>query len=330
VSVHRRLSVLRESWPLRQSFRIARGTKSAAEVVVAEIAQGDAVGRGEAVPYARYGERVELVLEAIRGLSQDIASGMSRTELSDALGPGAARNALDCALWDLESQLADKPVWSLAALAEPVALVSAYTNSLEGDPEVEARAHAALPLLKLKLDGQDDAARVTAVRRGAPRAQLIVDANEAWSAESWLERATELASLGVALIEQPLAADDDSALAEHPHPVPIAADESCHDAATLPSLVGRYDVANIKLDKTGGLSEALVVRARAIELGLKVMVGCMCSTSLSLAPAMLLGPGAAFVDLDAGLLLARDRAGGVIYRGSEMQASPRLWGLAIR
>jgi L-alanine-DL-glutamate epimerase-like enolase superfamily enzyme len=277
------------------------------------------------VPYARYGETVESVIEQI----ESVDPGGSREALQRALPPGAARNALDCALWDIEAKRAGRPVWARAGLAAPGPELTAYTLSLEAPEAMRAQAalHAHRPLLKIKLGGEGDLARLEAVRAGAPAARIIVDANEGWTAEVYAALAPELLRLGVGMVEQPLPAGEDAALAEMARPLPVCADESCHDRASLPALAGRYDLVNIKLDKAGGLTEALALRDAARVAGLGVMVGCMVGTSLAMAPAVLVAQGAAVTDLDGPLLLARDRAPGLRYdeRGVH-PAAPELWG----
>jgi L-Ala-D/L-Glu epimerase len=324
-----RLAVRRDSWPLAKPFTISRGSRTVAEVVVAELSAGALRGRGEGVPYGRYGERVDGVVAALEGMSDAIAGGLGRAALQAAMAPGAARNALDVAFWDLEAKRTGTSVWALAGIDEPKPVVTAYTLSVD-TPErmaAAAREEAHRPLLKLKLTGAGDLDRVRAVRAGAPDARLIVDANEAWTLDHLRDYGPILAELGVALIEQPLPAGQDEALATLPHPVPLCADESCHTSADLPDLVGRYDYVNIKLDKTGGLTEALILLSAARAGGFKIMVGCMVGSSLAMAPAMLLAQGAEFVDLDAPLLLARDRQPGLRYEGSVVYPpKPNLWG----
>ena len=329
-----RLAVRHETWPLGRSFTISRGTRTTAEVVVAELAVTEAdgrevTGRGECVPYAHYGESLEGVIAAIEALGAPIADGLDRLGLQRVLPPGAARNALDCAFWDLAAKRAGCRVWDSIGLSPPAPVTTAYTLSMDA-PEAMGRAaaeHAARPLLKLKLSGPDDLARVEAVRENAPQARLIVDANEGWSLDEFVELAPKLAVLGVDLIEQPLPAGKDAALAGVRRPVPVCADESCHDTASLAGLSGRYDVDNIKLDKTGGLTEALKLKDAALAQGYQIMVGCMVATSLAMAPAILVAQGARFVDLDGPLLLARDRPEGLTYEGSLVQPpEPGLWG----
>ena len=325
----RTLAVARERWPLRAAFTISRGSRTVSEVVVARVRDGEHEGRGECLPYARYGETAQGVTAAIEDLAPALREGRGRAELQDLLPPGAARNALDCALWDLECKASGLRAWEIAGMAAPRPLVTAYTLSLDTPEAMRAAAagNAARPLLKLKLGGAGDLERVAAVREGAPGARIIVDANEGWSAADYATLAPELAGLGVAMIEQPLPAGDDEALARLERPVPICADEACHDRRTLDALAGRYDVINIKLDKTGGLTEALALRDAARERGFEIMVGCMIATSLSMAPALLVADGAAFVDLDGPLLLAEDRAHGLRYDGAFVHPPERtLWG----
>ncbi len=323
------LTVRRERWSIAGAFTIARGAKTEAEVVVAEVSDGAHAGRGECVPYARYGETVGGVADAIEAMRGALAGGLTRQALQDAMPAGAARNALDCALWDFEAKIAGKPVYALAELPEPQALVTAYTISL-GTPGVMAQAAAqaaARKLLKVKLGGEGDAERIAAVRAAAPDAELIVDANEAWRADNLEANLAACARAGVTLIEQPLPAGDDAALASIDRLVPICADESVHDRASLDSLVGRYDAVNIKLDKTGGLTEGLAMAAEAERLGFGLMVGCMVATSLSIAPAILLAQHARVVDLDGALLLAGDRENGLRYQASLVYpATSALWG----
>ncbi|HVH78286.1 MAG TPA: N-acetyl-D-Glu racemase DgcA [Stellaceae bacterium] len=324
-----RLSVTRRAWKLARPFAISRGSKTTADVVVAEIFDGDFRGRGECVPYPRYGESVDSVAAALEAMKGPVFSGLDRENLQRAMPPGAARNALDAAFWDIEAKREDRPVAALAGLGAVKPVTTAYTISLD-TPEHMGDAAAAQrhrPLLKLKLSGDGDLERVRAVREKAPAARLIVDANEGWTAGHFAELAPRLAELGVELIEQPLPADDDDALAELPRPIPVCADESCHVAADLDRLVGKYDAVNVKLDKTGGLTEALLLTKLARERGFMVMVGCMIGTSLAMAPAILLAQQASIVDLDAPLLLAQDRSQGLRYEGSLVYPpDPKLWG----
>ncbi|MEM7170914.1 MAG: N-acetyl-D-Glu racemase DgcA [Pseudomonadota bacterium] len=323
------LEVRRESWPLAQVFTISRGSKTDAQVAVAELAQGGQVGRGECVPYARYGESLDSVVAQIETLRADLAAGMTRQDLQSALPAGAARNALDCAFWDLEAKTAGQRVWDLAGLPAPGPVTSAYTLSLDSAEKMRASAaeNAHRPLLKLKLSGPDDLARVEAVRAGAPDARLIVDANEGWDLRDYETLAGPLKGLGVEMIEQPLPAGQDQDLATLDRSVPLCADESCHDRGSLTALKGRYDIVNIKLDKTGGLTEALKLKAAAEAAGFGIMVGCMVATSLAMAPALLVAQGAAIVDLDGPLLMAKDRANGLTFEGSLVHPpKAELWG----
>ncbi len=324
-----RLAVRRERFAIRGVFTISRGSRRESEVVVAELSEGGLTGRGECVPYARYGESVESVMAEIAAQGAALAAGLGRSGLQEALAPGAARNALDCALWDLEAKTTGVRVWRLAGLAEPRPVVTAYTLSLADAAAMgeAARASRQRPLLKLKLGGEGDVARVEAVRAAAPGARLIVDANEAWTPSMLPDYLPAMARLGVALVEQPLPAGRDEALAYVPHAVPVAADKSSHTSGDVAALVGRYDVVNVKLDKTGGLSEALRLVAAAEALGLGIMVGCMVGTSLAMAPAMLIAGRAAFVDLDGPLLLAEDRPHGLAYDDGRVHPpEPELWG----
>jgi L-Ala-D/L-Glu epimerase len=323
------LSVSRRIWPLAQSFAISRGSKTTAEVVVAEIYDGQYRGRGECVPYPRYGESVDSVVETLEKMKRAVFSGLDRAELQTAMPAGAARNALDAAFWDLDAKRNDCRVADLAGVGDLHPVVTAYTLSLDTPEKMGAAAatHRMRPLLKLKVTGDGDLERVRAVRDNAPAARLIVDANEGWTAQHFAELAPALAALGVELIEQPLPAGADDALSELPHPIPVCADEACHTREDLDALVGKYDAINIKLDKSGGLTEALLLADAARQRNLRVMVGCMIGTSLSMAPAMLVAQRASIVDLDAPLLLASDRAHGMRYEGSMLYPpEPVLWG----
>ncbi|MEM8743559.1 MAG: N-acetyl-D-Glu racemase DgcA [Pseudomonadota bacterium] len=323
------LEVTVETWPVRGAFTISRGSRTEATVIVARLVDGSAEGRGECVPYARYGESVESVKAQIEDLADRIMAGLDRTELQDVLPPGAARNALDCAFWDLEAKQTGKRTWELASCPDPIALISAYTLSLDTPEAMQmaAQDNASRPLLKLKLAGPDDLDRVRAVREGAPHSDLIVDANEGWTVETYTALAPELASLGVKMVEQPLPAADDSALEGIERTVPVCADESCHDRASLEGLKGRYDLVNIKLDKAGGLTEALALKYDAERAGFGVMVGCMLGTSLSMAPAHLVAQGVQVVDLDGPLLLAKDREPSIHFEGSFIEPpEAELWG----
>ncbi len=323
------IRVFSESWPIRGSFTISRGSKTAAEVVVVELTEQGVTGRGECVPYARYGESVPDVIAQIESLMPALRDGLDRQGLQAALPAGAARNAVDCAFWDLESKQHRQRIWQRINQPAPQALLTAYTLSLDTPENMQqaAEENAARPLLKLKLAGAGDLARVAAVRTGSPAARIIVDANEGWSEQIYRELIPELQKLGVEMIEQPLPAGEDAILASLPRPIPICADESCHDSSTLSELIGRYDMINIKLDKTGGLTEALELRKQAEAAGMKLMVGCMLATSLAMAPAFVVAQGAQIVDLDGPLLLQKDRAAGFDYSDNQMHApDAALWG----
>jgi len=324
-----RLDVRVERWPIRGQFTIARGSKREAVVVVAEIAASLHAGRGECVPYGRYGESVEGVVEAIEACGPAIAQGLDRAGLAALLPPGAARNALDCALWDLEAKRSGRSAAALAGLPPLHKVPTAFTISL-GDPAtMAASAHEAraYPLLKLKLGGAGDLERLAAVRAAVPKTRLIADANEAWQPHETESLLAAAAEVGVELVEQPLPVGEDALLEQIARAVPICADESVHDRASLPALARRYDAVNIKLDKTGGLTEALLVAELARALGLKIMVGSMVATSLSMAPALLLAQDADWVDLDGPLLLEADRTPGLTYEaGMVLPPPPDLWG----
>jgi L-Ala-D/L-Glu epimerase len=318
-----------ERWPIAGSFTISRGAKTEAVTVVAEVSRGDRTGRGECVPYPRYGETPEETLAALKSMQEPVARGLNRQALQAAMQAGAARNALDCALLDLEAKIAGQRVWNLLGRPAPRACTTAYTISL-GTPEAMAAATAKAaqrPLLKIKLGGDGDGARIAAVRTAAPESELIVDANEAWTSDNLAQRLAECAEAGVTLVEQPLPAGQDEALARIRRPLSVCADESVHDRSSLAGLRERYDAVNIKLDKTGGLTEALAMADAAQALGFEIMIGCMVATSLAMAPAMLLAEQARFVDLDGPLLLARDREGGLRYDGSLVYPpDAALWG----
>ena len=331
------LKLTAERWPIAGSFAISRGAKTEAAVVVAELSDGSgpgaARGRGECVPYARYGESIESVMAAIEAMRAQLAAGLDRAGLQTAMKAGAARNALDCAFWDLEAKRAGKPVHELAGLSAPHPLTTAFTISL-ADPSAMAIATtkaAGRALLKIKLGGDDanggDPARIAAVRAAAPTATLIVDANEGWRDDNLARNLEACAKASVVLIEQPLPEGHDQALSRSTRPIPVCADESVHDRASLAALAGKYDAVNIKLDKTGGLTEALAMAEAATNNGFAILAGCMVATSLSMAPAMLLAQTARFVDLDGPLLLAKDRERGLRYAGSLIYPpAPALWG----
>ena len=326
----RRLIVREEIWDIGGGFSISRSRKWAAEILMVEIHEGGVRGRGEGVPNRRYGERLDTSAKQILGVRDLVESGsLNRAGLQTLLPACAARNALDCALWDLEAKLKGVPVWKLAGLPEPKPLVTAFTITLDKPAAmaVVARENRHRPLLKLKLGGPDDLDRVRQVRAAAPDAEIIVDANEAWTPVTYSEYATELGRMGVKLLEQPLPAGQDGALESLGRSVPLCADESLHDFSDLGPVSRLYDYINIKLDKTGGLTEAIKLANAARERGVSIMIGCMVGTSLGMAPAFLLGAYARLVDLDGPLLLAEDREGGIKYDGGMMHPpSPELWG----
>lgn len=319
------LTITEDRFALAEVFTIARGSRTHADVLTVEVTRDGVIGRGECVPYARYSESMASVRAQIEGL----AEGIDRAALQTALPAGAARNAMDCALWDWEAKRAGKRVWQLAELSAPGPMITAFTLSLETPEKMEqaARKHAHRPLLKIKLGTPDDMPRLEAVRRGAPQTKIIIDANEGWSADVYSDLAPHLLRLGVAMVEQPLPAGADDMLAEIARPLPVCADESCHDRTSLPRLRGKYDMVNIKLDKTGGLTEALALRDLARAEDYKVMVGCMVGSSLAMAPAVLVAQGADVVDLDGPLLLAEDRATPLEYDQNGVHPSlSALWG----
>ncbi len=323
------LALAVERWPIAGSFAISRGSKTEALTVVAELSDGVARGRGECVPYARYGESVDSVRAQIEAMRPQLGAGIDRRGLQTAMPPGAARNALDCAFWDLEAKRTKRPVHELAEIPAPLALTTAYTISLAA-PEAmaeTAKGAAGRSLLKIKLGAEGDSARIAAVRAAAPQAALIVDANEGWNESNVAANVAACAEAGVVLIEQPLPEGQDQALAHMRRPIPVCADESVHDRSSLSALSGRYDAVNIKLDKAGGLTEALAMVAEARRQGFTIMVGCMVATSLSMAPAILIAQQARFIDLDGPLLLSRDRPNGLRYADSMVfPPSPVLWG----
>jgi L-alanine-DL-glutamate epimerase-like enolase superfamily enzyme len=325
----RHLEATIEVFPIAGSFTISRGSKTQADVILCTVSSGGSRGRGECVPYKRYGESLDGVLSDIIAMKERIEAGLTRQDLQTKMKPGAARNAIDCALWDLEAKQAQRSVADLIGATGLDPLVTAFTLSL-ADAEAmaeDARKNADRPLLKIKLGTPDDESRMRAVRAGAPHSRIIVDANEGWTPANLVHHLAVARELEIALIEQPLPAGDDAVLGHIDRLVPICADESVHSTGDLAALRNRYDAVNIKLDKTGGLTEALRMKAEADALGFQVMVGCMVGTSLAMAPAVLLAQGAAFADLDGPLLLARDRENGLTYEGSLVYPpAPGLWG----
>lgn len=325
----RRISVTTESWPIAGHFTIARGAKAVAQVVVVDIVENGKTGRGECVPYPHYGETVNGVIAAITDQTPSIEKGIDRHTLMQAMPAGAARNAIDSALIDLEAKSTGRTACNILDVPAPGPVLTAYTISL-GTPDKMAAATARAagrPILKIKLGGDGDAGRIAAVRNAAPRSRLIVDANESWSPENFETLMNACAQAGVELIEQPLPAGRDDALSALPRPVPVCADESVHGLASLDAIAGKYDAVNIKLDKTGGLTEAVQMVRQARQQGFTIMAGCMVATSLSMAPAMYIAGLADYVDLDGPLLLARDRDPGLKFDGSIIQPpSPDLWG----
>lgn len=324
-----KVTVREDVFPIAGAFTISRGTRTESRVVTVELEQGGVRGWAECYPYAHYGETVASVMAQIDAMAPALSDGMDRIALQDAMPPGAARNGLDCAFWDFEAKAAGKRVWELAGLPAPGPEITAYTLSLAEPDTMRAKAaeNAHRPVLKIKLGGSGDIDRLRAVREGAPDAKIVVDANEGWDAATYAEIAPVVLELGVAMVEQPLPASDDAALSGMDRPLPVCADEACHDRASLPSLAGKYDMINIKLDKTGGLTEALALKADAEAQGYRIMVGCMIGSSLGMAPATLVAQGAAVVDLDGPLLLAADRDAPLTYDARGVHPpEPDLWG----
>lgn len=311
-------------------FRISRGSRTEARVILVSVSDDIHTGRGEAVPAKRYNATSTSTIAQLKDTFSKLGARADRPAVNDLLPPGAARNALDCALWDLEAKRSGKRVWELANISVATEVSTAFTISLD-TPQAMAenvKSHATAPILKLKLSGDDqDLPRVEAVRREAPSARLLIDANESWSASHYKKIVPVLSQLGVALIEQPFPADEDSILETLQHPIPVCADESCHTTADLERLKKRYEAINVKLDKTGGLTEALRLTESARAAGFQILFGCMVCTSLGIAPSRLLAQATDFVDLDGPLLLARDRAGGLRYENGKVGLpSPELWG----
>jgi L-alanine-DL-glutamate epimerase-like enolase superfamily enzyme len=324
-----RLTVIRRAWPLARPLMTADGIKTTVDVVVAEISDGDSRGRGEGVPLRRYGESIDSVVAELEAMKGAVFSGLDRDTLQHAMPPGAARNALDCAFWDIDAKRTYRSVAELAGLGVVSPVVTAFTVAFDTPDKMaeQAVANRTRPLLRLELGGDGDVERVRAVREAAPAARIIVDANESWNEPQLREYMPMLIDLRVALIEQPLPADADDALARLEHPIPLCADESCRTLADLDRLDGKYQVINIKLDKVGGLTEALALAEEAKRRGLRIMVGGVISTSLGIAPTLLVAQQAEIVDLDGPLRLALDRGAGLRYDGSTIRpADPKLWG----
>lgn len=324
-----KLDVKEDRFQLAEAFTISRGSRTEAQVLTVTITDGTHRGHGECVPYARYDETLSSVTEQIHAVVPHLTSDTTPEELLELMPAGAARNAVDCALWDFIAKRSGQSVWQLLALSAPEPVTTVYTLSLAQPEEMKRKAtqHLQRPVLKLKLGGEGDIERLRAVRAGAPDTTIVVDANEGWSDEAYRTLAPVLLDLGVTMVEQPMPSAADDVLHNMDRPLPVCADESCHDSTTLSQLVGKYDMVNIKLDKTGGLTEALRVKQQAVELGFGVMVGCMIGSSLAMAPAHLVAQGVDLVDLDAPLLLAEDRASPLQINGSVIQPPvPSLWG----
>ncbi|MBL94714.1 MAG: L-Ala-D/L-Glu epimerase [Alphaproteobacteria bacterium MarineAlpha3_Bin5] len=325
----RSLKIVKESWPFLRPFTISRGTKTTADVILVELEQDGMKGRAECVPYPRYNENIKSVAKQIADLTEVIEAGLSRAELQAIISPGAARNALDCALWDLEAKLKKRPVWELAGLPPPKKVLTAVTIGIDTPDAMGRRANelSGSPLIKVKLDSERVLERLTAVRSNAPNARLIIDPNEGWAPDLLDTYLKDSETLGVEMVEQPLFSGNDERLLAVNTRMTICADESCHYRADLKSLIGKYSMINIKLDKTGGLTEALAMKKEAEAMGLTIMVGCMTSTSLAMAPAMLIAQGASIVDLDGPLFLKNDRNPGLRFDEYEIfPAGREIWG----
>lgn len=327
--ISRRLSVRPETWPLKEPFHISRGVRTETRVIMAELDHCGVRGRGEAVPYARYGESMDSVISRIEEITAAVEDGISPEELQEILPAGAARNAVDCALWDMMARWKGIPVWQLLHLPRPEAGETAVTISIGRAEDMAQKALACkdFPLLKVKLDTEDIRGRITAIRAAAPNPRIIIDPNESWTMDHLRDLDDFLAEVAISLLEQPLAAGQDEGLRHFTGRVPICADESCHTRDDLAALSGKYQLINIKLDKSGGLTEAVRLKKQAMEMGFGIMVGCMVATSLAMAPAMLLASGADFVDLDGPFLIKQDRQHGLkIIQGRMNPPSPDLWG----
>ena len=320
-----KIDVSQDSFPLKSAFRISRGSKTTADVVTVKLTRNGVQGWGECVPYPRYGETVESVTEQL----QSVPPHITRADLIETLPAGAARNALDCAIWDVKAKETNRRVWQLANLPKPKPVQTAFTLSL-GTVENMTRAatqNAHRPILKLKVGTPDDLDRLVAVRNAAPDAKLVIDANEGWTIDDYQLLIDHLVDMNIALIEQPFPAGQDACLSNLDRPIPICADESVHTSEDLPALVGKYDCLNIKLDKSGGLTAAIDLKAKAQAMGFDIMVGCMVGTSLAMAPALLLASDATLVDLDGPLLLTKDRDTQISYDARGMHPAPaELWG----
>lgn len=331
--ISRRLSARLEIWPLKEPFHISRGVRTETRVVRAELNHCGVSGYGEAVPYARYGETTDSVITRIEDVAAAVEEGISPEELQAILPPGAARNAVDCALWDMMSRWKEIPVWQLLHLPGPASVTTAVTISIGKAEDMAEKAlhYKDFPLLKVKLDAENIRERITAIRSAAPNPRIILDPNESWSMEHLTDLNNFLEEMNISLLEQPLAAGHDDDLRYFSGSIPICADESCHTRQDLEGLTGKYQVINIKLDKTGGLTEAVKLKQQAEAMGFGIMIGCMVATSLAMAPAMLLAPGADFVDLDGPLLIKEDRRNGLdITQGHIAVPSPELWGGGVK
>jgi len=331
------LSVYSENWN-EEPFSISRGESDNFDVVIVKLEQNGIMGWGESSPTERYCETAYKTISLIENFRKELENGISRNEIQSMMPKGAARNAVDCAMWDLEAKMANKRVWELSEfskhlqidnLGKPKIVTTVYSIGLDTPKKMGylAKKNSKRPILKIKLTGDGDLERLNSIKENAPDSRLIVDANEGWEPEHYSRFVPEFLKLGVEMIEQPFPADKDNLLKNFDHPIPICADESCHDRNDLPHLEGLYEFINIKLDKTGGLSEAMYLQKEAESKGFKTMVGCMSSTSLGIAPAFLIAQHAKIIDLDAPLYLYNDRSFPIKYELSNVfPPSEHLWG----
>ena len=320
------IAIKRETFELKKIFTISRGSKVNAEVITISISKNGFIGYGECIPYKRYNETIDSVINQI----ETVKKIDNRDEINTFLPAGAARNAIDCAMWDLEAKILNSSVFEISNLPKPKPVTSAFTLSLSSPSEMakEARINASKSILKIKLGGGiKDIERIEAIKKSAPHSKIIVDANESWSVDDFLKIEPIFYKLGVKMIEQPFQSKEDDHLINIKKNIPICADESCHTSSDLANCINKYDIVNIKLDKTGGLTEAIKLKKQALKLKFEVMIGCMVGTSLSIAPALLLTDDAKWIDLDGPLLLKNDREYPLVYKNDNIfPASKKLWG----
>jgi len=322
------LTVRPQSWRLKKPFKISRDVDTHANVIVCEVSDGDITGRGEAAGVSYNGETPACIKEEIESFAGIIADGISRDALQQLMPPGGARNAIDCALWDLEAKTSGKTIWQLLD-REPIPVTTVYTVGLDSakNMQKDAAEHSDCPIIKVKVGIGDPIEQISAIRAGAPDAAIIIDANQAWTIADLERHATDLRDLGVEMIEQPMAAADDEALRHYESPLPLCADESCATTEDLDRLAGLYSVVNIKLDKSGGLTEALALAAKAESMGFDLMVGNMLGSSLAMAPAFVIAQRCRYVDIDRPLLHAEDCDHTMHYKHGRVTVfDPALWG----